>query len=127
MDSSFQSYLGDEDLYATRGFNPCFNGFFFSIIHTAPHSLQIISFNPCFNGFFFSIIEKLVKMAQVNSFNPCFNGFFFSISCLIVSRRTLYCFNPCFNGFFFSISNKFHKKVIIKVSILVLMDSSFQL
>ena len=37
------------------------------------------------------------------------------------------CFNPCFNGFFFSIQLLRQAQILIlKVSILVLMDSSFQ-
>ena len=60
------------------------------------------------------------------SFNPCFNGFFFSISIVIGIKDKEVCFNPCFNGFFFSIKKRSPTEYYTQVSILVLMDSSFQ-
>ena len=114
-------------------FNPCFNGFFFSIALSHALCGTAQSFNPCFNGFFFSILFSLVSSCLLNRFNPCFNGFFFSICCknsipriyhrvsiLVLmdssfqssrftsERRSNWGFNPCFNGFFFSIWSAVH-------------------
>ena len=138
MDSSFQFRLRDLREIYFLSFNPCFNGFFFSIEPDQHPTVQLEwSFNPCFNGFFFSIMAGGIIMPNtVASFNPCFNGFFFSIPwsrcqlkvCVVVSILVLMdssfqfpgmrglvgnnsSFNPCFNGFFFSIRNyicKFH-------------------
>ena len=84
-------------------------------------------FNPCFNGFFFSINLQEMKISVYECFNPCFNGFFFSIKNFEPLREGEDCFNPCFNGFFFSMELDLTRRLPWNVSILVLMDSSFQL
>ena len=131
-------------------FNPCFNGFFFSIHIQLMKLNPLEGFNPCFNGFFFSIPQlaalnlpcvvsilvlmdssfqfkkALCKERKEKGFNPCFNGFFFSISPRHAASHLPICFNPCFNGFFFSICDAMSDGMNLEVSILVLMDSSFQ-
>ena len=83
MDSSFQSFNEKAANPYMKSFNPCFNGFFFSIIKIGIKGKEVECFNPCFNGFFFSMIAKIAKGLKKKCFNPCFNGFFFSITLLM--------------------------------------------
>ena len=137
----------------TSVFNPCFNGFFFSIFQTkGTVSQRLFIFNPCFNGFFFSIcyccgyglagckFSILVLMDSSFQYEDSTGlvwGYRFSILVLMDSSfqsnwltlitPPIGVFNPCFNGFFFSILYITNKEQIKdRFSILVLMDSSFQ-
>ena len=75
----------------------------------------------------FQSLSETGKRKRLRRFNPCFNGFFFSIIDYHDMAGSEWCFNPCFNGFFFSIQQKKPQHTICcGVSILVLMDSSFQ-
>ena len=87
----------------------------------------IFSFNPCFNGFFFSISRReLCRYILRVSILVLMDSSFQSKKSSMHGSRAL-CFNPCFNGFFFSISRTMvHITTMGQVSILVLMDSSFQ-
>ena len=102
IDSSFQYLVLTDPPYGTKSFNPCFNGFFFSIRASL-----------CFVYYF--LVSILVLMDS---------SFQSPISLHISSQYC--CFNPCFNGFFFSIPGLISSLTKPKVSILVLMDSSFQ-
>ena len=117
------------------GFNPCFNGFFFSMLGAEILMTKVFRFNPCFNGFFFSIIimaivRKLLKYVSIlvlmdSSFqyDSCpFTGRAINVSILVLMDSSFQwenhllksylrlSFNPCFNGFFFSILLVFTEK-----------------
>ena len=70
-----------------------------------------------------SSVSNLLKR-KINSFNPCFNGSMYKNAPVIVLPNPKWkSFNPCFNGSMYK--NKygvFGMRVMIKVSILVLMD-----
>ena len=65
MDSSFQFYMVAILVPYVSGFNPCFNGFFFSIPVIEGTNVLAPGFNPCFNGFFFSIISIIPENIPV--------------------------------------------------------------
>jgi len=67
-------------------FNPCFNGFFFSIFTPAQLSMVrlFVSILVLMDSSFQYLPEPIGPLNPL-SFNPCFNGFFFSIGLITTS------------------------------------------
>ena len=114
MDSSFQFLVNLGMVYSYICFNPCFNGFFFSMGKRSTQAVFSIGFNPCFNGFFFSILKRGLKRRKYNgvSILVLMDSSFQSDNCFGNSGRWQG-FNPCFNGFFFSIFKNRPRSMVI--------------
>ena len=72
MDSSFQSQNTIKGMADYASFNPCFNGFFFSIVCNDYTIFFYECFNPCFNGFFFSIRPGDTQRHYLRQFQSLF-------------------------------------------------------
>ena len=128
MDSSFQSASFLVFVRTYFGFNPCFNGFFFSICRAGRlwRWFFSVSILVLMDSSFQSWSLEEIK-GSPDSFNPCFNGFFFSIWMLrSIKGAVAVSILVLMDSSFQFCEGPTEKRCYIFVSILVLMDSSFQ-